>query len=104
MTRYLIVSLLALLSLTASNTIRAEVTLVEKCTTIERLAKAIMARRQEGTSISSMMEVASGDRMVMSIVRAAYSEPQYATADMQAREVTNFANRVASICFKEGMR
>ncbi|PYE29917.1 hypothetical protein DFP83_1423 [Idiomarina fontislapidosi] len=76
------------------------------CANLHSLAEVIMERRQEGTSVVKMMEVAekSGNgkftEIIKAIVEDAYNSPKYSTQAMKQDTISTFANNVYMECRK----
>ena len=69
------------------------------CKSIESLARSIMQKRQEGISMSSMMEAIGKNDMHRELVKLAYKKSRYSTEEYKQKSITNFANKAASTCF-----
>lgn len=75
----------------------------ETCTSVAEMAGIIMSRRQEGASMSKVMDAAtnSGSSVAEEMVIEAYDSPAYSTDDYRESAVTEFTNTWYSKCLKE---
>jgi Sec7-like guanine-nucleotide exchange factor len=72
----------------------------QRCAKMSQLAEQIMDLRQTGASMASVMEIATGNELLVSIVVEAYKRNRYETKDMQTRATTDFANDFYLECFE----
>lgn len=78
----------------------------EFCPIVENLARAVMERRQENTSYSEMMRVATSSsepalaNMVRLMIKQAYEVPAYSTQAMKQRQIDEFGNEWAQSCWR----
>ena len=68
------------------------------CAQESRLARNIMLARQVGASMEESMAVAKGDAFIRQLVIDAYSQPHYATPEMQQRAAGDFADKAMLAC------
>lgn len=103
MTRFLTAIAAALLTVSP---VTAAAPRPDICPTVETLARTIMEGRQVGVPMTKMMEVADnqGDnpmgRLIRALIVAAFEKPRYMTAEIQQREVDDFANEAALECYR----
>lgn len=72
----------------------------DPCPTWGQLAATIMELRQGGVSMAELMNVTDND-VARQLVIAAYDIPQYSTSRYKERAITEFANDVMLVCYKE---
>ena len=89
MNKIILTILLALAATTAQ---------ADTCSDIYDFAKVVMDARQKGASIVKMMDT-SDDKLLHSIVRQAYSRPQYNRPENRTKAVNRFANDISLQCF-----
>ena len=85
-----------------SHSANAEPTRHELCKSISESAEYMMQLRQNGRSMSSMMDHFQDSEMAKQIVTAAYNEPRYRTDENKKRAKQEFANKVYSECIEFG--
>ena len=78
---------------------------VEKCTTISKLAEAVMTKRQEGIAMSDLMKAANdgtaGGDFVTKMITAAYQVNRYNTQQVQQREIADFRDQYFLACIQK---
>ena len=89
MKKIIIAILLALAATTAQ---------ADTCSNIYDFAETIMEQRQKGASIVKMMNT-TDNKILHSIVRQAYSRPQYNMPENRVDAVNRFANDISLQCF-----
>lgn len=70
------------------------------CEAAAEIAETIMERRQTGTSMAKMIEVADDNELVEQIIIAAYDSPRYSTDRIQQRAAAEFRDEVYLQCVK----
>lgn len=76
------------------------------CRSVESVAKTVMTARQNGRSMSDMMESTSKIQgakiaeMAKSIVKTAYDKPRFTTEEHKQRAIENHGNEWAAQCWK----
>lgn len=79
---------------------------LEMCKPIHRLAETIMERRQEGTSLVKMLEIANSSDMegvkafAILMVEEAYASTRFHTRENQLRAVQDFGNDNFKLCME----
>ena len=75
------------------------------CESINGFARAAMAARQNGVEMVELLRAVDthtpdepDHKMLISIVRIAYSKQRYSTESMQQRAITDFTNETMSAC------
>ena len=83
-------------------------TMMELCAGIQSLAETIMATRQKGTSISTIMKIVKNiatnkkqEEILVEMVIDAYDKPQYSGEEYRKKTTNEFANKWALECYKE---
>lgn len=79
---------------------------IEFCIVMGTIAETVMEYRQEGGSMSNMMQVMSNmdsdpalTELSMQIVRDAFEIPRFSSPEYQRREIVDFRNEVEAVCF-----
>lgn len=70
------------------------------CEQIGELAESIMRNRQQGASMSRMMQIADGNELVRMIVMEAYNLPRMSVPANQQREIADFRNEIELQCYQ----
>ena len=81
------------------------------CQMIGGMAEAIMSVRQSGTQLSKFMTTFSNagqfpaelNAVVQEMAIAAYQQPNYSTAEMQKRAISDFRNGYETACYAAGL-
>lgn len=73
---------------------------MEICSSYEDLAENIMSARQNGVGMSEMMAIADGDSVAIAMVTDAFNQPSYSTDSVQQSVIRDFADEVASECYR----
>ena len=81
------------------------------CQMIGGMAEAIMSIRQSGTQLSKLMTTFSNggqfpaelNAVVQEMAIAAYQQPNYSTAEVQQRAITEFRNDYETACYMAGL-
>lgn len=75
----------------------------EFCSEIEELARQVMRARQVGVPLSEVLSAGKPDgpakRMVRHMAMIAYGGPRYSTEEYKQREIDEFANKFAHMCY-----
>jgi translation initiation factor 2B subunit (eIF-2B alpha/beta/delta family) len=76
----------------------------EFCYNIEEIARSVMSARQSNVSMSKVMKIMAENfpdnmELMRSIVIQAYEKPAYSTAQYQKREIDEYANHWATVCY-----
>ena len=92
----------ALIITVATPTFADEVSdkLREVCNTMNDTAGTIMGNRQDGRSMSDLMKLANGNKIIEELIIAAYDSPRYRTKAHQTKSVEDFKNEVFLDCIK----
>lgn len=73
------------------------------CNSIESLARQVMRARQAGVPLSAVLSAGDPDNpakeMVRSMAMIAYGGPRYSTEEYKQREIDEFANKFAHMCY-----
>ena len=72
----------------------------DQCQDAGDLAEAVMTARQNGAPISQLMEIASGQEIIVKMVLMAYGEPRYSTDQFQSRAIEDFRNLWEVGCYQ----
>lgn len=97
---------LGLLTLTVPSAAQAPEELNALCSSVGNIAEEVMIARQEGTTMSEMMTLAteSGEGLFQEIltdaVKRAYAEPAFRTEDMQRAAIRDFRNTFELECYQ----
>jgi hypothetical protein len=80
-----------------------------RCQVIEDIARTVMRARQSNQSMSRVMQIAreefpGAERLVEAIIMGAYEKPAYSTPENQEREISDYANYWARLCFESEKR
>jgi hypothetical protein len=78
----------------------AEKDAVDACATVGDLAESVMRNRQQGISMSRMMEIAKDSDLVRAIVIAAYDQPRMSVDRNIQRSIDDFRNEVMLQCYQ----
>ena len=78
----------------------AETSDQDLCVRFGETAGLIMENRQVGTPISTLMEIADGNELMIELIMEAYDSPRYSTPGNQANAVLDFANEAMSACYR----
>ncbi|ANL55074.1 hypothetical protein [Rhizobium phaseoli] len=75
------------------------------CKAIGKTARSVMVARQRDVDLSAMMETANTQggafkAPMRQMIIAAYERPAYSTEEMQAKEISEFANEILLACYK----
>jgi hypothetical protein len=74
------------------------------CPDMGAMAVEIMAARQAGMAISTMIELLPDDpasaELIRAVVMAAYAVPRFSTDEAQARAAADFRNDVELACYR----
>ena len=74
-------------------------TVGDVCTEYSELASSVMKARQANTSIVTVYKLADGNKIVIAMIKQAYSYPLYSTSDSKNTAVTSFSNDVFLVCY-----
>lgn len=80
------------------------------CSAMEDLAKSIMERRQDGTSMSVMMKVTESigdinvEKLAKQMVITAYKINKFSTKEYKEDAIKKFSNSVALTCYSRNKR
>lgn len=77
-----------------------ERTMYDQCSEWSDLANRIMAARQEGVPMSTMMGIAQGNNELEKVVIDAYETPRFQTSGSQQRIVSDFTDRHYLNCIR----
>ncbi len=69
------------------------------CKSIEGLARTIMEKRQEGISMSAMMNAIGENNMHRELIKLAYNKTRYNTEKYKQKSIEEFANKAALTCY-----
>lgn len=70
------------------------------CPDIYELAKSIMTGRQNGVPLIKMIEVGKGNSVINAMVLDAYESPMFHGDLAKGRQINEFANKNAVMCYK----
>lgn len=77
---------------------------LEECKRTENSAKQVMKGRQEGVPMSALWTLAEGagneyvSELFKTLIREAYAIPQYSSASLQQKAITDFQNNFFAAC------
>lgn len=71
----------------------------EHCKSLSGLAESVMAHRQDGTSVVTLMELADLP-VTRLLIEEAYKKPRYSSEQYQRRAVSDFRDEYYIICLK----
>lgn len=73
----------------------------ETCTQFQSYAKEVMLTRQDGISMSRVMEIAGDHDALRKIAIEAYERPRYPAGKYRDEAVEDFANKIAAQCYRD---
>ena len=102
--RYIVIIVAILIILLPA--VKAEDTVMERCTAIAGLAETMMTRRQENYDVVSLYEVAERQSSAVrqdlrTMIKHAYSMPLYSSVKYKNRSIQKFKNIYFLACYKE---
>ena len=74
----------------------------DPCQSAGDLAQVIMERRQDGTPMSTLMNLIQGNEIARLMIVEAYKVPRMAMPANQRREVEDFRNMMEMVCYNAG--
>jgi len=73
---------------------------LEACSKIGEMASVVMQARQMNFPMSKVMTSVGGDKLLESMVVAAYRQSNYLSAEMQQESIDSFRNSQEGFCFE----
>lgn len=97
--------IIAIAALAFAQPVSAQNNNPEFCTNIEGMARSVMKARQSNVSMTKIMKIMADhfpddNGLMRKIVIQAYEKPLYSTAEYQEREIDEYANHWAMLCYK----
>lgn len=71
----------------------------DPCLVLSEIAGMVMLNRQNGTSMSKLMQIADGNALFEEIIILAYDEPRFSTDSNKRNAVLDFRNEVEHACY-----
>ena len=106
MIKFLMLAVALSFSASAADKAKQDESVVDVCQAHAKLAKRIMTSRQDGTEMSSLLEMIeklpddSAKRTAQAIIMMAYDESAYSAEKNQQKAITEFSNKIMLTCLK----
>lgn len=70
------------------------------CQQIGEIAQIVMQKRQEGASMSTLINATGGNELVRVMVMEAFKRPDFSSDEYKKREQIKFRNAFESLCYQ----
>ena len=73
---------------------------MEFCKGLASLANTVMSARQSGVPMTTQVEIANGDSLVIDMIKQAYHHPKFGSDEYQKKAATEFSNMWFMACLE----